>query len=220
MQTNQRMNITKGVQQEVRYCAIIDQLKKTIRKAENYKNPKILRKISSEVKTSHCTVRRILQDKGFEFKLNKRVIINSTSRNKRVSFDKKMTNDKLIWQSIFFSDEMSIWLSRAKPSGNWVNKNRQMDIEHQLNSDRDSIGRQGIKVHVLVAISTKGAKKLEIFEHNMNAQIYIAILKKRKKEMDSLNPNGYIFKQDGRSVHRSDASQKYLKRAFGDSILE
>ena len=63
--------------------------------------------------------------------------------------------------------------------------------------EEEGLGTRGPKIHIWGAISSRGALSLEIFDHDLNSQHYLKILKKKKKEMKDLFPEGFIFQQDG-----------------------
>jgi transposase-like protein len=100
----------------------------------------------------------------------------------------------------------------------------EMEIESTKNqadeSDDDLITTtHGAKLHLWGAISARGATRLEIFEGNLNSDRYIEILKRKKKDMDKLYPEGYYFQQDGNPCHTSKKSLAYVIKTF-DNRLE
>lgn len=192
-------------------------IRKVIRKVTNPKKPKSLRKIAGESGISHEQVRTILKNSGIRYERTKRrVVINEKSREKRKAFARSMLPRMSDWGFTFFSDEMSIWLERSVPGGQWIREHREegrMELEND-GLEEYRIGRHGPKLHAWGAISVKGTTKLELFTDNLKAVGYLKILRRRKRDMDALYPEGYYFQHDGSGVHRADEVRDYINQEF------
>ncbi|KAL4500898.1 hypothetical protein ABPG72_020132 [Tetrahymena utriculariae] len=110
---------------------------------------------------------------------------------------------------------MSIWLSRTKPYGMWIQNKNDQPVKKQ-----EYIGKHGEKLHVWGAISYRGAISLDLFEENLTAENYINILKKKRRLMNQLYPEGYYFQHDNSSIHKSQSVQKYIKRYFSNKVID
>jgi hypothetical protein len=77
-----------------------------------------------------------------------------------------------------------------------------------------------LKVQVWAAISARRATDLQIFEDNLKGSQYVEPLKKGKKDMDRLYPEGYFFQQDGSGVHQFKGAHKYTRDEFEYDLVE
>ena len=69
------------------------------------------------------------------------------------------------------------------------------------------------------AFSWRGCAKLAIIKGNMNSEQYIEVLQEYMLPFaEDKHPDGFIFQQDGASVHRSQATMQYLKDADVDLL--
>ena len=75
-------------------------------------------------------------------------------------------------------------------------------------------------MHVWGAITSRGAISLEIFEENLNSSRYLAILKKKRKELRKKLPEGFIFQQDGSPVHTAQMCLEYIEEKFPQSLIK
>ena len=176
-------------------------VRKVIKKANNRRHAWTSREIGSKTRTSHTQVQRILNDNGYKYKkYKKRVRVNADTRKDRVEFAEEMQDKESDWGFIFFTDECSFWLNRSKPGKLWTQDAMDEEV---------SGGAHGPKVHCWGAISARGALDIELFEENLTAVHYVSILKKRLVSMQELYPEGWIWQQDGSSVHRAEESFYY-----------
>ena len=114
---------------------------------------------------------------------------------------------------IVFCDETSAWLNASRPSYAW----QDMDIEEdEVNYMNERL--HGPKVHVWAAISLEGKSRLEIFEENMNVELYTKILKKHCKEIKNLYPEGLFWYQDNDPKHKSKKAMEFINKTFMANI--
>ena len=60
--------------------------------------------------------------------------------------------------------------------------------------------------------------KLEIFEENLNSDLYLSIIRKKIPEMRRLYPRGFVFQQDGSGPHRGGIVQQFLSENIDSSM--
>jgi len=90
--------------------------------------------------------------------------------------------------------------------------------ERVIEERKLDIGRGGPKIHLWSGISVNGATPLYMFHGNMNSKVYVRILSRRRRAMEELFPDGFIFQQDNHPVHKSRRSMAYIRRTF-DHIM-
>lgn len=74
-------------------------------------------------------------------------------------------------------------------------------------------------VRVWAGVSQAGRTNLHFYTGNLSAKAYIAILKKAKKEMDSIFPGGHwTFQHDGATAHSAASTNKWLRDNVPDFI--
>jgi transposase len=163
---------------------------------------KIQRKLSQDVNvTVSCrTIQRTLKKLGYDYINNKKTWLTPEHKAKRVDWAIKHRTYDFTW--VLFSDETSIQLDAPKRAG-WMRKGEPIKTGRR---------RKGKKVHVWGAIGYDSKSTLFIFEQNLNAQLYVEILKtnlfpwkgnalKRKT----------VFQQDGDSKHTAHITQNFLR---------
>ena len=188
-----------------------ENVRKVIAKARNRKKIRSLKDIGRETGVSSETARRILKKKSFRYSgYKKRLVIPEESKKARLALAEKMITRESDWGYVVFTDECSFWLNRSKPNKLWT--------EDAMEEE----GRQshGPKVHVWGAITSRGAISLEIFEENLNSSRYLAILKKKRKELRKKLPEGFIFQQDGSPVHTAQICLEYIEEKFPQSLIK
>jgi hypothetical protein len=184
-------------------------VKKVIKKLDNKKRGG-LRQIAHNTGVSHETARKILHDKGYKFSsCKKKLFISEETRKERLKFARRMKKREKDWGKTVFTDETSFWLNRCRPDHQWT--------QNPLLETGPS--KHGPKLHLWGAITARGAISLEIFEENLNAQRYLAILKKKKGEIDALYPDGYVFMQDGSPIHRAGICTDYINEEMPQSLM-
>ena len=178
------------------------------------------RRKSIETKTiaqgSHCsqqTVRKVLKGNGFRFRKLTRRRLTKTVKEKRVLFCQEMLARAQDLEDMMFVDETSVWLNKSQPNYGW----EPMDIEEEGPYFRSS-NLHGPKVHVWGGISLRGTTRLEIFEENMNGELYRDILQKHYKDMKKLYPEGFIFHQDNDRKHLSKVAMRFIKKNFKETL--
>ena len=102
-----------------------------------------------------------------------------------------MKGRDLDWGFVVFADECSFWKENTKPNKLWTNE--------PLNEE--GTGTKGIKVHCWGAITALGALPIQIFEENLTAKNYKIIMHRALTQLKRLYPYGFIWQQDGSSVH-------------------
>lgn len=177
-------------------------VRKIIRKAKSRTKILSTRQIGISVGLSHTTVQAVLKFRGLSFKsYTKRLPLTKERRERRLRFARAMQKAKGRWKSTIITDEASFWLNKARPGKVWTD-----DPDGEVGSQV-----HGPKIHCWGAISARGALKLEIFEDNLNAQRYIAILDRKVPEISRMYPEGWWWQQDGSGVHRADDVADYLE---------
>ena len=187
--------------------------------------PRVVRKVISKAKTrtktyssrdigtsfglSHTTVQSILRVQGIFFKsFSNRLPLTPARREKRLNFAKKMQRIKNIWRKTVFTDEASFWLNRTRPGKVWTD-----DPNSEVGA-----ASHGPKVHVWGCITPKGPLRLEIFEGNLDAEGYLAILHRRIPNIRKMFPEGWCWQQDGSGVHRAHVVQEYLDKYVPEKL--
>ncbi len=72
------------------------------------------------------------------------------------------------------------------------------------------------KINVWGAISIRGTSTLALFGHNVNSEVYCAILDEHLESIDALFPDGYTFQQDNAPPHTS----KFTKARMVDHKIK
>ena len=123
------------------------------------------------------------------------VEIDEEVKEERIKYCSKMLKRKgAPINETFFSDEMGIKLSQAMPKKAWSGPNKKVKIVKPA---------KDIKLNCWGAISRNGATSLEIFENNLKADSYQAIVQKHQQEMIQVYPEGVQFTHDNSQVHKS-----------------
>ena len=109
---------------------------KVLRKVNNKKQPS-LRVIGRSINISHESVRTILKDRNYNFKMKqKKIKLDSEKKAARLSFATEMEQRASDWGVCFISDETSIWLERAIPRGQWMKKYQKINEESMNDSSQ------------------------------------------------------------------------------------
>jgi len=201
--------------------------KRVISKIQLRKQPS-LRQIGRSVGLSHESVRSLLRNQTFSYKLKKkRFKLNAERRALRLEFARKMLGRDIDWGLMVITDEASMWLERAVPNGRWVHDGA-MEIEDEGDNGRGNnenddiddltVGRHGQKIHLWGGISANGTTKLHLFSENLKEKKNVNLLKKGREEMARLYPDGFIFQQDGHPCHKSKLAQKFIMHNFDATI--
>ena len=191
-----------------------------IRKAVKSKKVKSSRQIGHSVGLSHTSVLKILDDRGFKYcRSKKTLIITPEDQLKRQDFAREMVNRESDWPYMFITDECSIWIEKTVPRGTWAQaQGEAMEEEVKEENYRVGQGRYGAKVHLWAGISARGATKIYIFQNNLTSKRYRAILRKGKRDMDRLYPEGYIFQQDNSPIHTAKIITRFIDANFPMTI--
>lgn len=185
-------------------------VKKVVKKASKRDKIYTLRQIGRHAGVSHEQARKILRERQFRYsRYKKRVVINDKTRHQRLEFAQNMLNNESDFGYIIYSDECSFWLNNCRSDKVWT----------QDKMEEEGGGIHGPKIHVWGAISSRGAVSLKIFENNLNGRAYREIIKSRVQEMHRLFPEGFIFQQDGSSIHRADDVKAYLNRVMPQTLM-
>ena len=154
------------------------------------------RNLAGKYAKSPSTIHHILTEKKFVYGNTKMEIeLDAKVEEKRVKFCQKMLKRKgTPIDETFFSDEMGIKLSEAKPKKAWSGPYKKVKVE---NPPKD------IKVNCWGAISRNGATSLEIFKDNLKADSYQQIVQKHQQEMFQAFPEGVKYTHDNSSIHKS-----------------
>ena len=167
------------------------------------KCPEITNLLNSrfDLNVSERTIQRWLKEKGYEYSLYKvRPKNDLKDQENRLNWCKRHTFDN--WYDIFFTDETTIYLNN--PGGfKWVKDGEQQNYVAGHN--------RGRKVNVWGAISHKGKLTLQVFEENLNTEVYLNILSDMLPEMRQINNKKIRLQMDNAKVHWSTNALKFYK---------
>ena len=167
------------------------------------KCPEITNLLNSrfDLNVSERTIQRWLKEKGYEYSLYKVRPKNDLKiQENRLNWCKHHTFDN--WYDIFFTDETTIYLNN--PGGfKWVKDGEQQNYVAGHN--------RGRKVNVWGAISHKGKLTLQVFEENLNTEVYLNILSDMLPEMRQINNKKNRLQMDNAKVHWPINALKFYK---------
>jgi hypothetical protein len=182
---------------------------KVLKKARDRDKIYSLRDIGTSTGVCAETARKILKNNEFKYcRTKKRMLVNQETRVERLRFANNMLQRESDLGFLVFSDECSFWLRKSVPNKVWT--------QHEF--EEEGPGTHGPKVHLWGAITSEGAVSLEIFEENLNAESYIRILKKKKKEIYQKMPHGFIYQHDGHPVHTAGITVAYINKNMPQTL--
>jgi transposase len=111
-----------------------------------------------------------------------------------------LENKDTDWDTVVFSDEAK-FQQHTNKTPLWTNKARKRFKRMPKNSQ---------KINVWGAISIRGTSTLALFGHNVNSEVYCAILDEHLESIDVLSPDGYTFQQDNAPPHTSKFTKAWM----------
>ena len=192
--------------------------KKVIKKPDKGNRPPSIQDSANACNLSDQTVRNIAKEHGYRWMKLRRKALTSEQRELRVIFCKQMLFKISDIPYIVWTDETSFWLNKTSPLYGWVNNEDEGKHDPLVSLSKE-------KVNVWGAVTANGRISLHIFEENLDAPLYVEILKKKIREMRALYPEGFYFMCDNDSKHTSDLAIKYIMiilwiTLFGLHILQ
>jgi len=182
------------------------------------------REIARELEISHSSVRRIVEDKGYnQFKRLKTPQMNDATRNRRVdravSLHEKFAKNPRMIERTIFQDESDFPLQVPLNSQNdrVYHKGTKKDVPDE-NLFHES-NRQSVKVMVSAALTWHGVTRPIFVKRKglkVNAKNYKNHLKRELfPAIEKIYPRrDWIFIQDGASSHTSNIVQDFLQETI------
>lgn len=151
-----------------------------------------------DVKVSHMTVSRHLRQANYNYSLPRKTpMLNDKQRQARIDWAREYLNHD--WKNTFFTDEMTFKLFR-----NTVRR------WHKGPRPVRRVPKDRLKINAWGGFYIEGKSSLHCFTENMDADIYIEILREHIPEAKEMLGDDFFWQQDNDPKHNSHRARAFL----------
>lgn len=152
----------------------------------------------NDINISIYKIQNILHSHDFIYGFPpKKCPLTEETKQKRLMFAIKYKN--IDWNKVFFTDEFSVW-EGLKTIKRWFNNNMGIDYDVTFKHHK--------KLNSWIVINSSGLHNIHVFKENMNADVYVSIL---KDNFLNLYNSNYYMQFDNDPKHTSKKASTFIR---------